>query len=121
MSALDATTIGKIKEWVALDNKVEMKKIKLKEYVDDRKILEDDILSYIESNNKKNLQINTSDGYIDFHDLKSTQTMTMKYIKDALESFFASNQAPSPSAIFDYLMSHRETKTKTVMRRHITS
>jgi hypothetical protein len=123
MGSLDHSTVNKIKQWVSLDNKVELKKMRLKEYTDERKALEDDILSYVENNNKKNLQINTSDGYIDFHDVKTTQIMTLKYIKDALESYFASDQTSpaSASTIYEYLLNNRDSKTKTVMRRHITS
>lgn len=123
MSAIDQDTINKVKQWVSLDNKIELKKIRLKDYADEKKALEEDIISYIEQNNKVNLQINTSDGYIDFSEQKSNQVMSLKYIKDTLDNFFANNtdKTPTAAAVFDHLLSNREQKTKVVMKRHITS
>ena len=122
MASIDKETIDKIKQWVSLDNKIELKKIRLKEFTDERKALEEDIVGYVEQNNRINLQINTSDGYIDFAEQKSNQVMSLKYIKDALENFFASNHGKvSASEVLEHLLSNREQKSKVVMRRHITS
>ena len=117
-----SATVSKIQRWVSLDNKIEVKKSRLKEYQDEKKELEESILDYISRNNKHNLQINTSDGYIDFHEMKSSQLMTLKYIKDTLEEFFS--RGPSEvngAAIMRFLLDNRETKTKVTMRRHITA
>jgi hypothetical protein len=122
---MDPSVVGEIQRWVELDNKVELKKAKLKEYVDEKKTLEDKIVNYIEEHQKSNVQIKTSDGYINFQELKSQQTLTQKYIKEALTHFFEVENTKSSDVDIDkmvqFLMDNRETKTKVVMRRYITN
>lgn len=102
-----------------------MKKMKLKEFVDEKKELEEDIVGFVTKNDKKNLQINTSDGEINFVDQKTTQILTVKYLKDALGAYFQSKgieatDAPDIKSIVDFICSNREIKHKVVMKRHIT-
>lgn len=126
---MDTLTIAKVQKWVAIDNKMEIKKAKLKEYVDEKKVLEDDIISYVQENDKTNVQINTSDGHIDFHEVRTPQSLSAKYIKDTLKRFFEERIDDPDKArrvvdaewIMEYLLEHREAKLKTTMRRHIAS
>lgn len=122
---MDPNTIKKVQRWVELDNKIEMKKMKLKEYTDEKKDLEDDIIDFVTRNDKKNLQINTSDGQINFIEQKTTQVLTVKYLKEALNAFFEhrdpSRTQADAKSILDFICSNREVKQKVVMKRHITS
>jgi hypothetical protein len=121
---MDTNTIKKVQRWVELDNKIEMKKMKLKEYTDERKDLEEDIIDFVTRNDKKNLQINTSDGKINFIENKTTQMLTVKYLKEALNAFFQKDhpsEAVDAKSILDFICSNREVKQKVVMKRHITS
>ncbi len=122
--AMNPEIISSVQRWVALDNKVEVKKAKLKEYTDERKELEESIIRYIEENGKTNIQINTSDGFIDFHESKTQQSMTIKYIKETLTEFFSNlstrdRASMNADTIMEFMLEHRETKTKMTMRRHI--
>ena len=118
---MDASVVKKVQRWVELDNKIEVKKIKMKEYQDEKKELEDAIVDYIESYDKKNLQINTSDGYINFADNKQTQMLTLKYLRESLNAFFDSGPSEvSAATVMDYILKNREVKTKLVMRRYVT-
>ncbi len=119
---MDPNTIKKVQRWVELDNKIEMKKMKLKEYVDEKKDLEEDIIEFVTKNDKKNLQINTSDGQINFIDQKNTQLLTVKYLKEALNAYFQQHPAETTDAksALDFICSNREVKQKVVMKRHIT-
>lgn len=118
---MDPNTIKKVQRWVELDNKIEMKKMKLKEFVEEKKELEEDIIEFVTKNEKKNLQINTSDGHINFIDQKTTQILTVKYLKDALTAYFQkSKDALDVKTIVDFICSNREIKQKVVMKRHIT-
>jgi hypothetical protein len=127
--AMDPLTVTKVQKWVALDNKMEIKKAKMKEYTDEKKVLEEDIISYVQENNKTNVQINTSDGHIDFHEVRTPQALSVKYIKDTLMRFFDErNEDPDKARraidaewLTEYLMEHREARLKTTMRRHISS
>ena len=121
---MDPQVVQQVQRWVALDNKVEVKKAKLKEYTEERKELEESIIHYIEENGKSNIQINTSDGYIDFYESKTQQSMTIKYIRETLTEFFekltdGDRSGMDTETILDFLMEHRETKSKMIMRRHI--
>jgi predicted nuclease with TOPRIM domain len=120
---MDNNTIKKVQRWVDLDNKIEMKKMKLKEYVDEKKDLEEDIIEFVTKNDKKNLQINTSDGQITFIDQKTTQMFTVKYLKEALNAFFQQQHVDAVDAktILDFVCSNREIKQKVIMKRQITS
>jgi hypothetical protein len=121
---MDPTIISDIQRWVQLDNKVELKKAKLKEYTDERKTLEDKIVSYIEEHQKTNVQIKTSDGYINFQESKTQQSISIKYVKEALAHYFDNqhhdrNEPVDVEKLVQFLLDNRETKTKTVMRRYI--
>lgn len=120
---MDPNTVKKVQRWVELDNKIEMKKMKLKEYVDEKKDLEEDIIDFVTRNDKKNLQINTSDGQINFVEQKSTQLLTVKYLKEALHAYCEQQPtgALDAKSILDFICSNREVKQKVVMKRHITS
>jgi len=118
---MDSTVVKKVQRWVDLDNKIEVKKIKMKEYQDEKKELEDAIVDYIDSYDKKNLQINTSDGYINFIDNKQTQMLTLKFLWESLNAFFDSQpNEVTAASVMDFVLKNREVKTKLVMRRHIT-
>ena len=112
-----------VKKWVDLDNVIEIKKTKLKDVQDKKKIVEEEILEYVEENDLKNLHINITDGNIKFTETKNTQMITQKYLKDSLESFFQNHSGSSvnPKALYDYIMANRETKTKLCIKRNITS
>jgi hypothetical protein len=90
---MDTDMIQKVQRWVALDNKLETKKSRVKEYSDEKKIVEEGILRYVEENDKAHLRIKISDGYIDFNEQRSQQMITIKYLKDMLNAYFDSVQS----------------------------
>ncbi len=120
---MDPKYIEKIQRWVELDNKIETRKLRLKEYTDEKKTIEDDILSYIQSENIKDIQINTSDGFIQFQETKQTGYITLKLLKETIFRYFDNNTKENitPENLYDFIISNRETKTKINMKRHITS
>jgi hypothetical protein len=115
----------KLKRWVELDNVIEIKKTKLKQYTDEKKKLEDDILDYIEDKDMQNVQINLGDGYIKFAETKGFQGISLKHLKESLGRFFIQHQSdPSkvtPDNVYEYIIGNREVKTKLGMKRHVTS
>jgi hypothetical protein len=119
---MDHNYVKKIKRWVDLDNIIEEKKAKLKLYTDERKTLEDDILGYVDDNDIKNAQINISDGHIKFSEQQVKQTLSLKLIKDLLVKFFEAKPTNvNADVIYEYIDKKRDTKTKMIMKRHITS
>lgn len=119
---MDQRYITKIQRWVELDNKIEIKKMRLKEYSDEKKKLEEDILNYVESQDKQNIQINTSDGNIQFTEHKMPQMLTFKFLRDSLVRYFENPpETVNSKSIIDFIQSNRDVKSKLVMKRQITS
>ena len=118
---MESRYVAKIQRWVELDNKIEVKKMRLKEFSDEKKNLEEEILNYIESENKHNVQINTSDGNIQFVETKMPQLLTFKFLRDSLARYFEHppDQVNSKS-ILDFIQKNRDIKSKLIMKRQIT-
>lgn len=125
---MEDTMVQKVKKWVSLDNKVEVKKCKLKLVADERREVEDEILEYVHDQDKTNLHIRISDGHIEFFENRTQQPMTIKFIKDMVHACFdAHTENPDPAkeltaaGVIDYILSNRDTRKKLVMRRHMSS
>lgn len=120
---MDAAYAQKIKQWVELDNTIEVRKSKLKFYQDEKKKLEDEILDYIDRNDMQDVQININDGKIRFQEMKNTPPLTLKSVKDALVRFFESHANTSATAdtIFNYILKGRESKSKLTIKRQVTN
>lgn len=114
----------KVKRWVELDNAVEVRKTKLKAVSDEKKVLEEEILDYIETNDMQNLQINITGGHIRFAEQRGFQGFTLKSVKDGLAKYFESKGRPDDPMIeniYEYLVKNRDTRTKLTIKRTLTS
>ena len=125
---MEDNMVQKVKKWVQLDNKIEIKKCKLKLVADERREVEDEILEYVQDQDKSNLHIRISDGHIEFFENRTQQPMTIKFIKDMVHAYFdAHTDNPDPAkeltaaGMIDYILSNRDTRKKLVMRRHMSS
>jgi Family of unknown function (DUF5760) len=121
---MEEAYVNMVKKWVELDNMIENNKIRMKEATDERKQLEAEILDYVESNNLQELQINISDGFINFHTAKVPQAMSIKFLKDNLAKYFEENENKEmmdADSIIKYLLQNRGTKQHLSMKRHISS
>jgi hypothetical protein len=125
---MEDNMVQKVKKWVQLDNKIEVKKCKLKLVADERREVEDEILEYVQDQDKSNLHIRISDGHIEFFENRTQQPMTIKFIKDMVHAYFdAHTDNPDPAkeltaaGMIDYILSNRDTRKKLVMRRHMSS
>lgn len=125
---MEDNMVQKVKKWVQLDNKIEIKKCKLKLVADERREVEDEILEYVQDQDKSNLHIRISDGHIEFFENRTQQPMTIKFIKDMIHAYFdAHTDNPDPAkeltaaGMIDYILSNRDTRKKLVMRRHMSS
>lgn len=115
--------VVKVKRWIELDNISEIKKTKLKEVVDEKKTLEDEIIDYIEANDMQNVQLNVSGGHIKFQENKGYQGFSQKNLKDNLTKYFerAHKEPVTAESIYDFLLKNRDVKTKLSIKRTITS
>jgi hypothetical protein len=73
-----------IKSWVALDNQLKKINENSKKIRNDKNNIETGILTYVETNNLNNANINISDGKLRFVSTKQTAPLTLKYIEECL-------------------------------------
>lgn len=116
---MNDTYINKIKRWVYLDTKIELKRNNIKLLVDEKKELENDIIYYIEENSMQNYQINLINGYIKFPVTKSISSLSLKKLKSILEMFFQhNNKNITSSVLYKFIVEHRDSQQKTIIKRY---
>ena len=105
-----------VKQWVLIDNTIKNMQAQLKQLKDKKNLVGDAINEYIETNSLTNAQINISDGRLKYHVARSTQPLTLKYIKDCLSACIASED--KVETLMDYIRSSRETREVTELKRY---
>jgi hypothetical protein len=117
---MDITYVKKVQEWVELDNKIVRNKDEMKETIEKKKDLEDDILQYIEENKFDNLSLSISDGNIKFAKKTNTQPLSIKTIKTLLEKYkVEKNITLDIDDVCTFISSNLEKKSSTFMKRDI--
>jgi hypothetical protein len=117
---MDLTYVKKVQEWVELDNKVLKNKEQIKDVVEKKKCLEDDIIHYIEESKFDNLNLSISDGNIRFSKKTSTQPLSIKTLKVLLDKYQAEHKTSvNVDEICDYIVANLEKKTTMFMKRDI--
>jgi len=104
-----------IKTWLNYDNKI----IKLKEEIalltENKNIINNNILDYINSNNLDNCTINISDGKLKVVEIKHTSSLTFKFIKECL--FDCINNEKQVDLIINYIKNKRDIKILKNIKR----
>jgi len=117
---MDLSYINRVKEWVEIDNKLLRSKNELKDIVDRKKQLEEDIIGYVETNKLDNLCLNITDGTVKFSKRNQTQSLSIKVIKSILESYIdKKNNNIDVDDICDFIVTNLEKKTQIFMKRDI--
>lgn len=117
---MDLSYINRVKEWVEIDNKLLRNKNELKDIVEKKKNLEDEILEYVESNKLENLCLNITDGTVKFSKRNQTQGLSIKVIKSMLENYnIKKNKELDVDEICDFIVTNLEKKTQIFMKRDI--
>jgi len=105
-----------IKTWVALDNKLKTLNEQSKKIRDERNILEDGIMGYVETNSLNNATVNISDGKLRFVSTKQTAPLTLKYIDDCLMKCIGNEQ--QVSQIMKVIKESRDVKYSADIKRY---
>jgi hypothetical protein len=119
---MDITHINKVKEWIEIDNQAMQVKNTLSTLNDQKKELEEELLSYIEDNKLENITVGLSDGKLKFPKVSVKQTLSIKYIKTALSKY---NEEKSKSNEIDieelckYLTDNLETTSRISIKRSV--
>lgn len=117
---MDLSYINRVKEWVEIDNKLLRSKNELKDNIERKKQLEEEILEYVESNKLDNLCLNITDGTVKFSKKNQTQSLSIKVVKSMLESYIdKKNKKLDVDDICDFIVTNLEKKTQIFMKRDI--
>lgn len=117
---MDISYINKVREWVEIDNKILRSKDNIKEAVDKKKDLEEEILEYVEKNKLTELTLNISDGTIKFSKKVATQPLSIKTIKALMEKYKEEyNLDIDVNDICTFISSNLEKKTSHFMKRDV--
>jgi L-asparaginase/Glu-tRNA(Gln) amidotransferase subunit D len=116
---MDIEYIRKVQDWVECDNKILKSKDSIKEIVEKKKKLEEEIIQYVEDNKYDKLTLNITDGNIKFSKRNTTQPLSMKVLRTLLEKYSTSEENIDVVAIMKYISESLETKQKVHMSREI--
>ena len=114
---MDIAYIKKIQQWVDCDNKILKSKDDIKEVIEKKKELEDEILTYVEDNKYDKLTLNITDGNIKFSKRNTTQPLSMKTLKTILEKYNGEGGDLDIAEIMKYISESLEVKQKIHMQR----
>lgn len=116
---MDIAYIRKVQDWVECDNTLLKNKDTIKEVVEKKKQLEEDIIKYIEENKYENVKLNITDGTIKFSKRNVMQPLSMKVLKSALEKYCIEVEHVDVASLMKFVSSSLETKQKVQMCRDI--
>jgi hypothetical protein len=75
---------NQIQQWVQIDNQLKDLSEKVKNLRDKRNTLEENITTYVSTNNLSNATVNISDGKLKFVNTRVPETITFKYLEKTL-------------------------------------
>ena len=122
---MDESTINYVKEWVDIDNSIRVRREKIKMLYERKNKVETAITSYIQKNKLNDLHINVSDGHVKFVEKNTLQSVTLKFLKEQLDSFFQEAETKrtpiNAETVYKYIVSQRKSFKSLEMVREITS
>ena len=110
------TFTTKIKSWIELDNKQKSINNELKNIRDQKKILNTDIIRYVENNNLNNTRVQISDGLLRFLPTKVTPPLTFKIVEECLLNIIDDKE--KVKEIILYIKEQRDVKSYTDIKRY---
>lgn len=105
-----------IKNWVALDDKIKQYNDGVKELRKKKSTIQERIQAYVEANNLHHATIQISDGKLKFHTSKVTSPLTLKYVKECLDSCIANES--DVEKIMTIIKNNREVKMVEDIKRN---
>lgn len=128
---MEAAYVNKVKQWVEIDNKIiraqdvlkphneviDKCKDDIKPLQEQKKLIEDDIVSYIESNKLEKLTINITDGAIKFGKKTSQPPITLKLLKFILDKYAEEEGDVDTGKLYDFILDNIDKKTTYFMKR----
>lgn len=132
---MDIQYIELIKEWVKLDNVIQVNQEEVKKAKEDAKKLEErvsaqveqkknietEIINYIQSNKLENIQLKISDGVITFGKKTSQKPMSQKFLRETMQKYADENPDENIQfeKILEFIGNNIEKKTTYEINRLI--
>jgi hypothetical protein len=107
--------VENVKQWLKLDNKVKELTITLKEYKEERKDLEEDIIKYMSTTEQDVLNISTG-GTLRKSTSKTKGSIKHDYINQILTKFTKSQQ--EAETITNAILENRPVKERVYLKRN---
>lgn len=116
---MDNIYLEKMKEWIDIDNVHLTLKQQTQELINKKKVLEEDILKYIEDNHYEKVVVSISDGTLKFPKHNIQQAISVKLLKSLLTRYNEEINNIDVASLIDYITSNLETKSKLSIKRDI--
>jgi hypothetical protein len=123
MSSVENQLKENIKKYISIDNYIKEQNLKLNEYRDMKRSLEENILYTIKTHNLKDIEINLPDGKLQYSEKETHNSLTIQFLKGALINYFSektnnmilANQ--NAEVLLEYILSQRSTKVESTLKR----
>ena len=116
---MDNEYVEKMKEWIELDNTYTSLRQQMNDLTDQKKLLEDDILKYVEDNNLEKVVVSISDGTLKFPKRSTQQAISLKFLKANLSKYNEEKSPINVEEVYKFLISNLETKTKLSIKHDV--
>lgn len=117
---MNSTYVEKVKDWVVLDNEILRHKESVEEAVEKKKMIEEDVLKYVEENQFEHLTLTISDGSIKFGKKTTTQPLSIKTLKILLDKYAATKHVSlDTNDVCQFVMQNLEKKNTIYMKREL--
>lgn len=109
---------NKIKKWVTLDNEIKELNSKVSELRDERSVVSEDILDYVNEAEISHATIKISDGTLKFVDTKQYQSLSLKFIENCLNELDDHIlDKKNIKEIMDFIKNKREMNVTSSIKR----
>tara|TARA_B100000508_G_C11446990_1_gene271920 strand:+ start:1039 stop:1380 length:342 start_codon:yes stop_codon:yes gene_type:complete len=103
-----------IQSWVSLDNQLRILNNKTRELREQRNSFSESIIKYVETNRLDNSVVEISDGQLRFANVNSQQSLTFKFLENALKELYPENEVKK---IIEYIKSKRTVQQHMDIKR----
>lgn len=105
-----------IKRWVSIDNKIKTINEELKGLREEKSSVNENISSYIETNNLEKATIQISDGKLRYVTSKTVQPISLKFLESCLNNCITDTN--KVKQIMEYIKENREVKETMEIKRY---
>ena len=104
-----------IKTYITLDNNIEELNKEIKKLKNEKNILHNEIINYIQDNNLENVTININNSKLNLITYKQQHILTYKFLKDCFDLFFTDNTISNN--LINFIKNNREIRYSKELKR----